>query len=162
MKKLRILALVHKHLVPPDDTEGVDVVNAEWKMEYDVAVTLEGEGHEVLIAGVHDDLTPIRSSIDEFRPDIVFNLLEGFADINTFDQNVVSFLELLRIPYTGCNPRGLILARDKSLGKKLLTYHRVPVPDFMVVRRGHAVRPTRLRYPLIVKSLVFEASIGIG
>ena len=130
MKKLRILALVHKHLVPPDDTEGVDVVNAEWKMEFDVTVTLEGEGHEVLVAGVHDDLTPIRSSIDEFRPDIVFNLLEGFADINTFDQNVVSFLELLRIPYTGCNPRGLILARDKSLGKKLLTYHRVPVPDF--------------------------------
>jgi D-alanine-D-alanine ligase len=162
MKNLRILALVHKHLVPPDDTTGVDVVNAEWKMEFDVSVTLEGEGHEVLVAGVHDDLTPIRSSIDEFKPDIVFNLLEGFADINTFDQNVVSFLELLRIPYTGCNPRGLILARDKSLGKKLLTYHRVPVPDFMVVRRGHAVRPTRLRFPLIVKSLVFEASIGIS
>ena len=116
MKKLRVLALVHKHLVPPDDTAGVDVVNAEWKMEFDVTVTLEGEGHEVLVAGVHDDLTPIRSSIDGFKPDIVFNLLEGFADINTFDQNVVSFLELLRIPYTGCNPRGLILARDKSLG----------------------------------------------
>jgi len=106
MKKLRILALVHKHLVPPDDTTGVDVVNAEWKMEFDVTVTLEGEGHEVLIAGVHDDLTPIRSSIDEFRPDIVFNLLEGFADINTFDQNVVSFLELLRIPLHGVQPAG--------------------------------------------------------
>jgi D-alanine-D-alanine ligase len=74
----------------------------------------------------------------------------------------VSYLELLGVPYTGCNPRGLILARDKSLGRKLLTYHRLPAPDFVVVRRGHAVRPTRLRYPLIVKSLVFEASIGIS
>jgi D-alanine-D-alanine ligase len=162
MKKLRILALVHKHLVPPDDVTGVDVVNAEWKMEFDVTVTLEGCGHEVTIVGVHDDLSAIRSSVESFRPDIVFNLLEGFADINTFDQNVVSFLELLRIPYTGCNPRGLILARDKSLCKKLLTYHRVPVPDFAVVRRGRAIRATRLRFPLIVKSLMFEASIGIS
>ena len=162
MKKVRILALVHKHLVPPDDTTGVDVVNAEWKMEYDVTVTLEGCGHEVTIVGVHDDLSAIRTSIESFQPDIVFNLLEGFADINTFDQNVVSFLELLRIPYTGCNPRGLILARDKSLSKKLLTYHRVPVPDFTVVRRGRAIRATRLPYPLIVKSLMFEASIGIS
>jgi len=162
MKKLRILALVHKHLVPPDDTTDVDVVNAEWKMEFDVTVTLEGSGHEVTIVGVHDDLSAIRSSVESFRPDIVFNLLEGFADINTFDQNVVSFLELLRIPYTGCNPRGLILARDKSLSKKLLTYHRVPVPDFTVVRRGRAIRATRLRFPLIVKSLMFEASIGIS
>jgi len=162
MKRLRILALVHKHLVPPGDTEGVDVVNAEWKMEFDVTVTLEERGHDVRVVGVHDDLAPARAAIDDFKPDIVFNLLEGFADINTFDQNVVSYLELLRAPYTGCNPRGLILARDKSLGKKLLTYHRVPVPAFVVVRRGHAIRPTRLRYPLIVKSLVFEASIGIS
>jgi D-alanine-D-alanine ligase len=162
MKKLRILALVHEHLVPPYDTTGVDVVNAEWKMEFDVTVTLEGCGHEVTIVGVHDDLSAIRTSVESFKPDIVFNLLEGFADINTFDQNVVSFLELLRIPYTGCNPRGLILARDKSLCKKLLTYHRVPVPDFTVVRRGRAVRATRLRFPLIVKSLMFEASIGIS
>lgn len=162
MKRLRILALVHKHLVPPEDTAGLDTINAEWKMEFDVTVTLEAQGHEVRIVGVHDDLSPARAAIDEFRPDIVFNLLEGFADINTFDQNVVSYLELLRVPYTGCNPRGLILARDKSLSKKLLTYHRVPVPDFTVVRRGRAARPTRLRYPLIVKSLVFEASIGIS
>jgi D-alanine-D-alanine ligase len=162
MRKLRILALVHKHLVPPEDTTGVDVVNAEWKMEFDVTATLGERGHEVRTAGVHDDLAPARAAIEDFRPDIVFNLLEGFADINTFDQNVVSYLELLGVPYTGCNPRGLILARDKSLGRKLLTYHRLPAPDFVVVRRGHAVRPTRLRYPLIVKSLVFEASIGIS
>ena len=112
------------------------MVNADWKMEWDVTARSAGRGHELLVIGVHDDLTPIRSSIDEFKPDIVFNLLEAFADIGVFDQNVVSYLELLRIPYTGCNPRGLTLARDKSLGKKLLAYHRVPVPDFTVVPLG--------------------------
>ncbi len=163
MKKLRILALVHKHLVPPADTTGLDVINAEWKMEFDVASTLEELGQEVKVVGVHDDLGAIRSAVEEFKPDILFNLLEAFADITTFDQNVVSYLELLRQPYTGCNPRGLTLARDKSLSKKLLAYHRVPVPEFTVVRRGRKpVLSKRLCFPLIVKSLVYEASTGIS
>jgi D-alanine-D-alanine ligase len=163
VKKTRILALVHEHLVPPDDTAGIDVREAEWKMEYDVVETLRERGHEVHVVGVHDDLVPIRATIGTFRPQIVFNLLEAFAGITTFDQNVVSYLELLRMPYTGCNPRGLILARDKALSKKLLAYHRIPVPEFAVVRRGQKAAPTRkLRFPLIVKSLFFEASIGIS
>jgi D-alanine-D-alanine ligase len=89
--------------------------------------------------------------------------MEAFAGITTFDQNVVSFLELLRLPYTGCNPRGLILARDKALSKKLLAYHRLPVPDFSVVRLGRKpVLSKKLQFPLIVKSLFFEASTGIS
>jgi D-alanine-D-alanine ligase len=163
MKKQKILALVHKHLVPPEDTTDVDVINAEWKMEFDVTTTLGEMGHEVKVVGVHDDLSVIRPAAEEFRPDITFNLLEAFADVTTFDQNVVSYLELLRLPYTGCNPRGLTLARDKSLSKKLLAYHRIPVPEFTVVRRGHKANlPKRMRYPLIVKSLVYEASAGIS
>jgi D-alanine-D-alanine ligase len=163
MKKLRVLALVHKHLVPPADTTGLDVINAEWKMEFDVTSTLEEQGHEVKVVGVHDDLGAIRSAVEEFKPDILFNLLEAFADITTFDQNVVSYLELLRLSYTGCNPRGLTLARDKSLSKKLMAYHRIPVPEFTVVRRGRKpVLSKRLCYPLMVKSLVYEASTGIS
>ena len=163
MKKTRILALVHEHLVPPEDTAGIDVREAEWKMEYDVIETLRERGHEVAVLGVHDDLTGIRHRIGSFKPQIVFNLMEAFAGITTFDQNVVSYLELLRMPYTGCNPRGLILARDKALSKKLLAYHRIPVPEFSVIRRGQKPRLTRKQqFPLIVKSLFFEASVGIS
>jgi len=163
VKKTRVLALVHEHLVPPADTEGIDVVNAEWKMEFDVIVTLQELGHDIEVLGVHDDLTGIRRTIGQFKPQIVFNLMEAFAGVTTFDQNVVSYLELLRTPYTGCNPRGLILARDKALSKKLLAYHRIPVPEFFVVRRGQQlVASRRVRFPLIVKSLFFEASVGIS
>ena len=90
--------------------------------------------------------------------------MEAFAGVTTFDQNVVSYLELLRLPYTGCNPRGLILARDKALSKKLLAYHRIPVPEFTVVRPGPQAGAARKRltFPLIVKSLFFEASAGIS
>ena len=163
MKKRRVLALVHAHLVPPDDATGIDVLEAEWKMEYDVIETLREIGHEVRVLGTHDNLSAIRTTVEEFKPQIVFNLMEAFADVTTFDQNVVSYLELLRLPYTGCNPRGLILARDKALSKKLLAYHRIPVPDFTVVRPGRKPQLSKkLQFPLIVKSLFFEASAGIS
>lgn len=161
--KRRILALVHEHLVPPEDTTGIDILEAEWKMEYDVIETLREQEHDVRVLGVHDDLAGIRPTAGFFQPHIVLNLMEAFAGVTTFDQNVVSYLELLRLRYTGCNPRGLILARDKALSKKLLAYHRIPVPDFTVVRYGRkAVLPKKMQYPLIVKSLFFEASAGIS
>ena len=164
MTKLKVLALVHRHLIPPDTIpDGTDIVSAPWRTEYDVITTLRGLGHEVQTLGVHDDLGELRRAASEWKPHIAFNLLEGFDDITIFDQNVVSHLELLKLPYTGCNPRGLLLARDKSLSKKLLAYHRVPVPEFEVFRIGRPVkRPKRLTFPLIVKSLTQEASIGIS
>src|SRR5687767_4920821 len=163
MKKFRVLALVHDHLVPPDDTTGIDILEAEWKMEYDVIETLREVGHDVRVLGIHDDLSNIRPSAEEFKPRIVFNLMEAFAGVTTFDQNVVSYLGLLHLSYTGCNPRGLILARDKALSKKLLAYHRIPVPEFTVVRPGRKpVLSKRLTFPIIVKSLFFEASAGIS
>lgn len=163
MRKLRVLALMHDYLVPPDDVTGVDVRNAKWKMEFDVKHTLEYMGHEVRALGLGGDLAPIRQAITDWKPHIVFNLMESFEGISMFDQNVVSYLELLRVPYTGCNPRGLILARDKALSKTLLAYHRIPVPEFAVFRVGRAVqRPKRLKFPLIVKSLTQESSIGIS
>jgi D-alanine-D-alanine ligase len=163
VKKHRVLALVHDHLVPPDDTAGIDILEADWKMEYDVIETLREIGHEVRVLGTHDDLGGVRTAAEDFKPHIVFNLMEAFADVTTFDQNVVSYLELLRLPYTGCNPRGLILARDKALSKKLLAYHRIPVPDFTVVRYGRKPQLSKkMRFPLIVKSLFFEASAGIS
>src|SRR5207253_2830042 len=67
------------------------------------------------------------------------------------------------MPYTGCNPRGLMLARDKSLAKKVLSYHRIPSPDFFVCPLGETIkRPKRLEFPLIVKSVSEEASLGIS
>jgi D-alanine-D-alanine ligase len=163
MKKQRVLALVDESLVPPDDGKGHDVANAPWKMEFDVVHTLREQGHEVLAVGVGSELGVIRKAIQDLKPDIAFNLLESFADVATWDQNVVAYLELMRLPYTGCNSRGLILARDKALAKKILTYHRVAVPDFVVVPRGRRIRrPRRLGFPLIVKSLTLDASIGIS
>ncbi|MGI8844509.1 MAG: D-alanine--D-alanine ligase family protein [Gemmatimonadaceae bacterium] len=164
MKSQRVLVLMHPDLVPPDSRDGHSEQDADnWKTEYDVVTTLRGLGHEVQPLGVQDELRPVREAIETWNPTIVFNLLEEFHRNILFDQNVVSYLELLQIPYTGCNPRGLVIARSKALCKKLLTYHRIHVPDFAVFALHKAVRrPRRLQFPLIVKSLTEHGSLGIS
>jgi D-alanine-D-alanine ligase len=163
MKKLRIIVLLHEALIPPDDVTGIDLATAEWKTEFDVVTTLRDMGHEVQPVGVRSDLAAIRTTIEEWKPHIAFNLLEEFDGVAVYDQNVVAYLELLRVPYTGCNPRGLMLARDKALSKKVLAYHRIHVPDFAVFPVGRAVRVRkRFVFPLIVKSVSQEASLGIS
>jgi D-alanine-D-alanine ligase len=163
LRKLRVLALLHESLIPPDDVRGVDVKAAPWRTEYDVVHTLRELGHEVRCLGIGGNLAPLRDAVNDFKPEIAFNLLEGFDNVVTWDQNVVAYLELLKVPYTGCNSRGLLLGRDKVLTKMLLTYHRIGVPDFTLIPRGRAIRkPKRLQFPLFVKSATLDASIGIS
>ena len=164
MRRLRVLALMHPQLVPPDSLEGRSEKDVNsWKTEYDVVQTLRALGHEVRALGVQYELFPLRDAVEQWQPHIVFNLLEEFHGEVLFDQNVVSYLELLKVPYTGCNPRGMIISRGKALSKKLLAYHRIRVPDFHVFPVGRKVRrPGWLGYPLIVKSLIEHASVGIA
>jgi D-alanine-D-alanine ligase len=162
--KLRILVLVHETLVPPETLDGVHDRDAqEYRTEYDVISCLRNCGHEVRPVGVGDSLTELRVMLADWRPQVCFNLLEEFDGIVTYDQHVVAWLELLRQPYTGCNPRGMMLSRDKVLSKQLLSYHRIPTPQFAVFRRGAAIRiPPRLKFPLFVKSATEDASLGIS
>jgi D-alanine-D-alanine ligase len=166
VRKKRVLVLVREGLVPPETIEGLsdeEIEKAEWKTEYDVVATLEELGHDVRILSVFNDLMALRSEIEEWKPHIIFNLLEEFNGVALYDQNVVSLLELMQVPYTGCNPRGLMITRDKALSKKLLTYHRIAVPDFAVFPTGRRIRrPKRLSFPLFVKSATEDASLGVS
>ncbi len=164
MKKLRVTVLMDEELVPPESIEGVsDREMLNWKTEYDVLVTLRDLGHHAEPLGVSDDLGVVRKTIDEWHPHIAFNLLEEFHGVAVFDQHIASFLELMKLPYTGSNPRGLMLAHDKALSKKILSYHRILTPQFSVFERGHTVKlRKRYPFPLLVKSVIEEASLGIS
>lgn len=164
MRRLKILVLAHPDLVPPDVASSLTTREAfEIKTEADVISTLRRLGHDVHVLGVQWELRPVREAVDVLNPDIVFNLLEEFHGETVYDHNVVGFLELMKVPYTGCNPRGLMLSRGKALSKKLLAYHRIRVPDFAVFPMGRKVRrPPRLAFPLIVKSLIEHSSTGIS
>lgn len=164
MKTLRVLVLTHEDLIPPETMTGYSMKEIlEWKAQYDVVAGLRDLEHDVRILGLSTDLGVLRDTILEWKPHISFNLLEEFHGVSVYGAHVVSFLELMRQRYTGCNPRGLLLAYDKALSKKILSYHRIRIPRFAVFPRRKAVRrPPELRFPMLVKSMTEEGSYGLA
>ena len=164
MKKRRILLLVNAELIPPDDLHGLSEDEIEaCRTEYNVLSSLSNIGHEVRVLGIGDRIGELRRVVRDWRPEIAFNLLEEFSGIATYDHYVVALLELMRQPYTGCNPRGMMLSRDKVLTKQILAYHRIPTPRFHLFPWGRAWRePRGIAYPLFVKSATEDASLGIS
>ncbi len=163
MSELKVLVLVHPSCIPPLGATPQKADWSNWKTEFYLKKSLRRLGHKALFCGVSDDLNQVKSAIDQYSPHIVFNLLEEFQGKAGFDAHVVSYLELLGIPYTGCNPSGLLIGRDKALAKKILSYHNILTPRFFTVdQQKNFSLPSDLKYPLIVKSLVEEASLGIS
>jgi D-alanine-D-alanine ligase len=163
-RKLRVILLADEDLLPRGDLNDFSGKERELrKTEFDVRDAIESLGHEIYSIGVSDDLSTIRGAIDAHKPHIAFNLMEEFGGIAHFDAHVVSYLELRKQPYTGCNPRGLMLARDKALTKKILAYHGLKVPGFAIFPQRRSLRRAHgLRFPLFVKSLTEEGSVGIS
>jgi len=162
-RPLAVLLLCHDTLVPPPGARGYDRRRPpEWRTEHDVLQALRALGHEVSVAGVQHDLEELLGAVRRARPDVIFNLLVEFHSTPAFDQHVASLYELLEVPYTGCNPRGLTLARDKALSKEVLAAHGVDVPRFQLFERGARLARRTLPFPLLVKSRTEEASLGIA
>lgn len=164
MKRLRVTVLMLEDFVPPPSIEGLTEKEiAPWKTEYDVLTAVEALGHEAQALGVSDDLGAIRDGVRRQRPHIVFNLLEEFHGLGGYVPYVLGYFELNRQAYTGCNPYGLLMARNKALTKKLLKHHRVRTPDFAIFPIGRVVRPPKhFRFPAIVKSTTEQGSVGIS
>ena len=161
MRRYRILMISHEELVPADLAalpSSQDSVT-----EHHVHSTLTALGHHVRLMGIGDQLTDLREMIAAWKPHVIFNLMEQFSGIVSYDYYVVAFLELLKQRYTGCNPRGLMLSRDKVLAKQLLAWHRIPTPAFHSIPFGKRFRePRKLAFPLFVKSATEDASLGIA
>ncbi len=164
MRSLRVLVLMIEDFVPPPDADGMKHEDiAPCKTEYDVMTALQHLGHDAKALGVSDELGEIRDGLQEFKPHIVFNLLEEFRGFGAYVPFVLGYLELIGKKYTGCNPYGMMLAANKVMAKKILRHHRIPAPEFVVYPRGRRVRRSpRLKYPMIVKSATEHGSVGIS
>ena len=164
-KKLRIIVLVHEDLIPPDSLKGLSDKEAqEVKTEFDVTATLKSMGHEVHPIGLYNQLNVIGNALMEHKPHIAFNLLEEFHGYPLYDQHVVSYLELMKQAYTGCNPRGLTIAKDKALTKMILSYHRILVPSFPGVPGALSATGTAwiTALPFIKRSMLTWAVAALG
>ena len=163
-KKLKILALFDA-IAPTtiDQDLSAELKTDDWKTEANVLAALAELGHTVEHLAIFDDLNLLQQKLDGFQPDVLFNLADQFKNNRAFDQNIVSFLEMHGVPFTGCGSTGLTLCKQKGISKKILSYHRIHVPQFTVIPRGkRPVRPARLKFPILVKPLKEEASYGIS
>jgi D-alanine-D-alanine ligase len=93
--------------------------------------------------------------------DLIFNLTESYAGDDTMDKNIAAYLEMLHIPYTGGGPQALYLAQDKSLAKKIFDFHKIKTPDFATSYKGRTDHSHDIEFPLIVKPVAEDGSIGI-
>ena len=131
--------------------------------EYDVARALIQNDHEVRFVGIVDDVRPLINQLTEFGPSLVFNCCEGFRGSSQYEYAVAAVLEMHGWRHTGCTPTGLLVARNKSMSKKILKHHGIRVPEFATFHPGDPfLRPSTLRFPLIVKPLLEDASVGIA
>ncbi len=163
-KKLKVLALFDA--VSPttiDQDLSAELQTDDWKTEANVLEALRQLGHEVQYLAIFDDLDLIQQKLQQFEPDVIFNLADQFKNNRAFDQNIVSFLAMRGVAFTGCGSTGLTLCKHKAVSKKILGYHRIHTPDFVTITRGKRIaRPKRLKFPILVKPLKEEASLGIS
>src|SRR2546427_10181619 len=135
----------------------------DWKTEANVLGALRALGYTAEHLAIFDDLDLVRQKLETFAPDVIFNLADQFKNNRGFDQNIVSSLEMQCVPFTGCSATGLVLCKHKGISKKILHYHRIHVPNFVVIPRGQrVVRPKQLKFPILVKPVKEEASYGIS
>jgi D-alanine-D-alanine ligase len=163
-KKLKVLVLfdgTSPTTVDQDFTK--EMKTKDWKTEADVMTALGKLGHTAEHLAIYDDVDLLRQKLETFAPDILFNLVEQFRNNPGFDQNMVSFFELQGLPFTGCGATGLTLCKHKGISKKILHYHGIQVPHFVVIPRGQRIgRPKQLQFPILVKPVKEEASYGIS
>lgn len=95
------------------------------------------------------------------QPDFVFNIAEGFNSPSR-EAQIPAILDLLGIPYTGSDPVTLGICLDKSRTKEILSYHRIPTPQFAVINDLEKLSSERLPLPAIVKPLHEGSSKGIS
>jgi len=163
-KKLKVLALFDA-IAPTtlDQDLSAELKTDDWKTEANVLDALRELGHTTEHLAIFDHLNVLQQKLQSFEPDVIFNLADQFKNNRAFDQHIVSFLAMHGVPFTGCGSTGLTLCKHKGISKKILSYHRIHTPDFVTIARGKRIaRPRRLKFPILVKPLKEEASLGIS
>ncbi|MDB6017119.1 MAG: ddlA [Pedosphaera sp.] len=163
-RKLKILALFDA-IAPTtlDQDLSAEFKTEDWKTEANVLAALNELGHATEHLAIFDNLDLLQQKMQSFTPDVIFNLADQFKNNRAFDQHIVSLLAMQGFPFTGCGSTGLTLCKHKGISKKILSYHRIHVPEFVTIARGKRIaRPKRLKFPILVKPLKEEASYGIS
>jgi D-alanine-D-alanine ligase len=153
---------------PPSKIRGLSIAEliardefAEWDSPTTIAAVESALSHlgKVVRLEANEDFPEV---LRQVRPDIVFNIAEGFYGVNR-EAHVPAICEFFGIPYSGSDPFTLSLCLDKARTKETLTFHGIPTPKFTVVEKIEDLeaRARSLSLPLFVKPLHEGSSKGI-
>lgn len=118
--------------------------------------------HAVVLLPISQSIEKITRNIRQEKPDLIFNLCETFRNNNKFDYNVAALLEMTKAPFSGSGSRGLFLSQDKHLSKQVFDFYKINYPPFFIVPQNNEVAvPKNFSFPLFVKPVHQDASIGV-
>ena len=126
-----------------------------------VLQSLEKRGHQVKAMAAESKIKSLVAQLENDDSDIIMNLCESLAGVDLLAINVASLLEFMGKPFTGTGSVGLILAQDKGLSKKLFHFHGIKYPKFSIMDAGQVEWSDKLSFPVFVKPLNADSSVGI-
>jgi len=128
-----------------------------------IAEALEGEGYRVARVPVHDD---VESVLAPYPPSqwMIFNLGEGLQGRLFEEARIAWALEAMGYRFTGSRGDAIARSVHKAQAKALLATHGVSTPPWWLFHHPDEVDglATDLLFPLIVKPVAEDASIGVG
>lgn len=160
LKRLTLVVVAYSH-VEREFFPTEEAYHAEKEVEERAAQVLEVMEQ----LGVPGQLNPANeyflSNLMIDRPNLVLNLVDTLRGKDVLQTSVPAALELIDIPYTGADMRGLVIGNDRNLFKQILQASDIPTPDYQFIQRsGTKVNPD-LGLPLIVKLNESGGSVGI-
>ena len=112
---------------------------------------------------VTDDIQDFVKRLKLYNPDVVFNFVEAVEGISSYEYCIAGLYELLDIEYTGNKPIALGNCLNKERAKRILKAYNINTPSSFIFRYGKDNEiNTGLNYPVILKLLTEDASIGIS
>ncbi len=128
-----------------------------------VQEALGKNGYKTSLFNMNSDIKRLIQFIEEKDPDLIFNLCESVGDESTHEMFVAGIYELMGVPYTGAAAFTLGMCQNKVRTKQVLSFHKIRVPHFALYKNAGEVIEDEfdLRFPVIVKPLMEDASVGI-
>ncbi len=150
---------VKKNLPSTDPLSQIDAEFDSPSTTIAIKKALESGGHQVIEIEADEDcfikLHKLRTQLD-----IVFNIAEGtYGD--TRESQVPMYCEVLQIPYTHSSSLTHAIKLDKSLTKKVLTYHGINTPLFQLFTNHAEPLTKNMSFPIILKPNAEGSSKGI-
>jgi D-alanine-D-alanine ligase len=153
---MRIL-VVHDHIgeaARPDEAD--DLVQARAVCE-----AIDALGHESMMLGLTLDLDEARQTIEHFRPDLIFNLVESLGGMARLIHVPAHLFDALHIPYTAAPAEALMLTSHKTLAKRLMRDAGIPTAAWITADSAESATGCRVGGRWIIKSVWEHASVGL-